>query len=72
MVTQLSIRILASKCPLDAASFGVAFALPCTDLAPRRRVVRQPSAEALGHGVTFWNPTSSLSYYPLPSHPHYS
>ena len=47
MSTQLSIRILASKRPLDAASFGVAFALPSIDLAPGSRFVRQSSPETL-------------------------
>src|SRR3972149_9832219 len=47
MVTQLSIRILASKRPLDATSFGVAFALPSIDLAPGSRFVRQSSPETL-------------------------
>lgn len=44
---QLSIRIVASKRPLDATSFGVAFALPSIDLAPGSRFVRQSSPEAL-------------------------
>src|SRR3990167_4995697 len=47
MATQLSIRILASKRPLDAASFGVAFALPSTDLTTGGCLVRQPSPETL-------------------------
>src|ERR1035437_4003979 len=47
MATQLSIRIVASKRPLDATSFGVAFALPSIDLAPGSRFVRQSSSETL-------------------------
>src|SRR5450755_2747734 len=47
MATQLSSRILASKRPLDAASFGVAFALPSIDLTAGGRLIHQPSAEAL-------------------------
>ncbi|MHB1529488.1 MAG: hypothetical protein ACYCXT_08700 [Acidiferrobacteraceae bacterium] len=46
MVPQLSIRIRTSKRPLDAASFGVALALPGIGLASDGSPARQPSAEA--------------------------
>jgi len=47
MLTHLSIRIQASKRPLNAAPFGAAFALPSIDLAPDDGFVRQPSPQTL-------------------------
>src|SRR5487761_1933828 len=47
MASELSICILAGERPINAASFGIASALPAIDFAPRARPVHQSSPKAL-------------------------
>ena len=47
MASEFSIGILASERPIDAASFGIALALPAIDFAPRGHPVHQSSPKAL-------------------------
>src|SRR3990170_6004696 len=47
MVSEFSIRILAGERPINAASFGIALALPAIDFAPRGRPVHQSSPKTL-------------------------
>src|SRR6202165_2817098 len=47
MATESSICVLTGERPIDAASFGVALALPRVDLASRGSSVHQPPSEAL-------------------------
>src|SRR5712691_1672370 len=47
MATEPSICVLTGERPIDAASFGVALALPRVDLASRGLSIHQPPPEAL-------------------------
>jgi hypothetical protein len=54
MATESSIRVLAGKPPIDAASCGIALALPRARLVPGSGLVHQPSSEALAlHDADF-------------------
>ena len=47
MVTESSIRVLSGKRPIDAASCGIALALPRLKLVPGSGLVHQEASEAL-------------------------
>src|SRR5258708_20906041 len=54
MATKSSIRVLSGKRPIDAASCGIALALPRLKLAPGSGLVNQAPCEALAlHDADF-------------------